>query len=167
MPVLNVPVNSSRFQFQVKHTTQSYDIKADVTLDVVSNTIVFTLPNGSDFPYLDQRVARQAFIELKPYFDLHCSNKKCKNKYSLASYYMFGIDKIPDSSAWTIAPLKLFIESFVTNNHVVQNDWFRETTIIYSKTNEDSEPIKVPFMNFEEMDKDKLLNRISTLVTFS
>jgi hypothetical protein len=168
LPVLNVPLAGRRIRFRIKHTTESYDIEADATLDIVSNVVVFTLAQGSEMPYLDQRVASQAFIELKPYFDLHCSNKKCKNGYSLSTYYMLGLTKHSNTaSSWSIPTPKLFLENFVTNKYVVQNDWTKETTTIYSRDNENMEPIRVPFMNFEEMGGDKLLNRIPTLVTFS
>lgn len=167
LPTLNAAITSGRFNFEIKHTTESYDISAIGTVDIRTNTLVFTLPQNSDMPFLDQHVARQAFIDLKPYIDLHCTNKKCKQNYSLASYYIHEINKLSGSSAWSIGSLKLFLESFVTNKLVVQNDWFKENTSIYSLINEDADPIKTPFMDFEAMGKDKLLTRVQTLVTFS
>lgn len=166
LPVLNATIDVHRFGFEINHTTQSYDIKANGMIDIVSNRLVLTVPPDSPTPSIDQQVARQAFVDLKPHFELHCPNKRCKNRYSLTSY-MLDIEKIPGFIAWSISPLKLFLESFRTNRYVVQNDWIKEDTNIYILNNEDADPIKTPFMDFEAMGKDKLLTRISTLVTFS
>lgn len=165
LPYLNVTIDRARFPFEIKHTTQSYDVRAQCVIDIVTNKMVLTVPD-SNTPSIDQQVAKQAFIELKPHIELHCPNQKCKNRYTLSSYIL-DAQKIPGTVAWQIPPLKLFLESFKTNKLVVQNDWIKRDTNIYSIANEDADPIKVPFMDFEAMGKDKLLNRVQTLVTFS
>lgn len=165
LPFLNVTIDQARFPFEIKHTTQSYDVRALCVIDIVTNKMVLTVPD-SETPSIDQQVAKQAFTELKPHIELHCPNQKCKNRYTLSSYIL-DAQKIPGAAAWQIPPLKLFLESFKTSKLVVQNDWIKRDTNIYSIANEDAEPIKVPFMDFEAMGKTKLLNRVQTLVTFS
>lgn len=166
LPYLNVTIDSVRFPFEIRHTTQSYDVKAQCVIDTVTNKLVITPPPDSIVPMIDQEVARKAFLELKPHIELHCPNQKCKNRYTLSSYIL-DAQRIPGIVAWQIPPLKLFLESFKTNKLVVQNDWIKRDTNIYSIQNEDADPIKVPFMDFEAMGKDKLLTRVQTLVTFS
>jgi hypothetical protein len=166
LPVLDATISSGRFSFQVNHTTQSYDIKADGVIDITNNKLVFVLPADSEMPFLDQHVAKQAFVELRPHIQLACNNRKCKYKYALSSW---GLDaKRPsDISAWEIQPLKLFYETFRSGNLIVQNDWLIETTYIYSRLNTEADPIRPGFIDFEAMGKEKLLTRIRTLVTFS
>lgn len=167
LPDLNVSlVNNGRFSFGLRRTTESYDVQATATIDIVNNKLVFTLARDSEMPYLDQQVVKQAFIEMKPYVELHCVNKGCKYGYSLTSYYVHDLTKEAGTTAWSIPPLRLFLESFVAGKSVVRNDWIIETTNIYSLHNENAEPIKTSFMDFEAMGKDKLLNRVSTLITF-
>lgn len=164
LPVLDAPVENGRFTFQIKHTTQDFDIKADGLIDITNNTLFFTLLSGSDL--LDQYVAKQAFMEFKPHIELICNRNKCKNKYVLSTYSM-DIKRSFNANVWHISPLKLFLESFKTNTVVIQNNWMKEETVIYSRLNENAEPLKVPFMNFEEMGPEKLLNRIKTIIIFS
>jgi hypothetical protein len=166
LPYLNATIDQARFSFLINHTTETIDVKAQGVIDIVTNKLVLTVPPDSNTPSIDQQVARQAFIELKPHIELRCYNKKCKNRYTLSSYIL-DAQKIPGIVAWQIAPVKLFLETFNTNRLIVQNDWIKKDTNIYSIINEESDPIKVPFMDFEAMGKDKLLTRISTLVTFS
>ena len=166
LPVLSASINSGRVAFQIKHTTQSYDIKADGVIDITDNTLVFALPQDSEMPYLDQHVTKQAFTELRPHIQLACNNSKCKNKYALSSYNLNSV-RLAHVNAWQILPLRLFLETFRAGNLLVRNDWLAEQTLIYSYLNEDADPMKVSFMDFNSMSKEKLLNRISTLVTFS
>jgi hypothetical protein len=166
LPYLNATIDSGRFSFVVKHTTETYDIRANGVIDIVTNKLVLTVPPDSETPSIDQQVAKQAFVELKPHIELRCPNKKCKHRYTLSSYIL-DAQKIPGVVAWQISPIKLFLETFNTNKLVVQNDWIKKDTNIYSMINEETEPIKVPFMDFEAMGKDKLLTRVQTIVTFS
>jgi len=165
LPILDATISDGKFEFQIKRTTQSYDIRADGVIDIRANALVFTLPADSETPLLDQHVVKQAFSDLKPHIELVCNNKKCKNEYSLSSY-IIDIIRLKQVNAWMILPVRLFLETFKTNKLVVQNDWVTEKTHIYSRLNEDIDPLKVPFMDFGAMGKTKLLTRIQTLVTF-
>ena len=166
LPVLDATIDSSWVSFRINHTTQSYDIKADGVIDITNNKLVFGLPPDSDMPLLDQHVAKQAFVELCPCVVLACNNRKCKYKYSISTTRL-DAKRLFNMNAWEIQPLKLLFESFRTGNSTVLNDWIFESTQIYSRLNEDAEPLRVGFINFETMDKEKLINRIKTLVTFS
>lgn len=166
LPILSAPVQNGKFNFHIKHTTSSYDVSADGIIDIESNVLIFFLSLEAETPNLDQHVVKQAFDDLKPHVDLYCPNKKCKHQYHLSSY-IFEIKRHPVLNVWNIEPIKLFLEGFHAGNLNVQNDWRKEETNIYSLLNEEAEPIKFPIIDFQEMGKDKLLTRISTIVTFS
>lgn len=165
MPLLNQPIKYGRFNFLVKNSTPSYNVEANTVIDIVSNKLSLTISKTSTTSILDQHVAKMALDDLMPHIELACPNKNCKNHYYL-SCSVFKIEKL-SSTFWLINPLKLYIESFETNNFLVQNNWLREETNIYSLRNPDIQPIKISMLDFEELGKEKLLSRIHTLVNFS
>jgi hypothetical protein len=168
IPILNEPIVKDRFSFLIRHTTPSLDIRADAVIDVSANILVLKLYDDSITERLDEYVAKQALDDMKPYIELYCPSKSCKNEYYISSYNLkINNSKATKGVCWIIEPLTLFLESFKTHSVLVQNDWIRQETNIYSIAHEDAKPIKVPFMDFEAMGKDKLLTRISTYVTFS
>lgn len=170
LPMLDSDLfENNKFFFRIKHTTENYDIKADGTLDIVNNILSFKEALGSHTPAIDQYMAQQAFTGMQPYIALSCNNYSCKNRYSLSSYSLSVMESYPNVPAhqWIISPLKLFLESFRVGHLIVQNNWISQTTHIHSFINENTVPLKVPFMDFESMDKEKLLTRVKTLVTFS
>jgi hypothetical protein len=164
IPTLNITSEQGKFVFELRHTTQNYDIQASGILDEENNTLIFTPSSDSKTPIIDQYTIKQAFIDMKPNIELGCYNSKCKNKYTLSS---FVLDILGGPSSWSVLPLKLWLESFRTHNLIVQNDWLQETTHIFSRVNDNADPIKVSFMDFEAMGPAKLLMRVSTIVNFS
>jgi hypothetical protein len=169
LPVLNATIESGRFVFNIKHTTQSYHVEANGVIDILNNKLVFDIPKGSDTPHIDERVAKQALDDLRPHIELSCDNRKCKSHYHLSSTTLdIKRSNFNDNIfTWVISPLKLFIEGFKTHNFDVQSDQLTGHTYIFSNTNENADPIIVPIIDFDTMGADKLLNRISTIATFS
>jgi len=173
LPILNIPVaiKPYKFTFQIKHTTSSYDMKANGMIDTRTNALIFTvIPNSTDFDNLtldiDRYVAKSAFDDLKPHFDLFCNNQSCPNRYYLSSSILQAED-VSLTKVWIISPLKLYLEGFETPNEVVQNDWLREETNIYSII-KDADPVKFqPIIDFTSMSKEALLNRVLTIKNWS
>lgn len=170
-------LEDGKFSFSFEHIGSSYQLESNVVIYPDKNTLEFSfvpntsaiIPNIDLLPmsFTDEYVIRQNIDNVKPYIELVCINEKCNMGYHLCSD-SFKLTKIGAAkSIWHIAPLKLFLESFKTKTLIVQNDWLEKTTRIYSSKNEDADPIKYPLIKFEDMDKDKLLNRIQLLVTFS
>ncbi len=165
IPIINAPLKDEEFAFDIRHTTETYSIEARGAIDINTNVLTFEITNPSETPVIDQRLAMQAFGDLKPHVELYCPSKKCDVKYNLCS----------DVFTWChspfrgnkIMPLKLYLECFKTGKLNVQNYCFQNMTFIYSAINEDADPISVPMLDFEEMGRDKLLTRVQTLVTFS
>jgi hypothetical protein len=158
-PLLNEIVINP-IKFLLKQTTENYNIEANTNIDINLNTISFNIIQESPTVFIDQYIAKTAFLDLSPYIDLACHNKLCKKQYYLAS----NVLKIYESNNrnWQLQPLKLFIESFKVNNLLVQNDWIREETNIYSLTSNNS--IKIPFLDFTQ---DNLIHRVQMYATFN
>ncbi|HEY5267591.1 MAG TPA: hypothetical protein VII94_00450 [Candidatus Saccharimonadales bacterium] len=161
IPILNSPLKDGYFKLHVKHTTENYSVEANVTIDTKTN--VLSLSEESDF---DSHVlVRQALEDLMPYVSLYCPNRQCKYKYAISSdilkFDLYG------TYSYHILPNNVYIEVFRTNKLLVLNDWIYASTEICSIINEDALPIRIPFLDFISMDKDKLLNRIQTFVIFS
>ena len=165
LPVLNETIDKPRFKFSINHTTSNYDVQADGHMDIIHYKLFFTASAGSITPFIDQEVARRAFIDLKPHIELSCNYSKCKNNYSLTSS-IFEIERIAGSAAWLIAPLKIFLEDCAINKVIVQSDWIKGDTHIYSLNNEKARPIKTTFIDFTEYGSEKLLRRIPMIVNF-
>ena len=63
--------------------------------------------------------------------------------------------------------LKIFLEDCAINKVIVQSDWIKGDTHIYSLNNEKARPIKTTFIDFTEYGSEKLLRRIPTIVNFN
>ena len=161
IPILNSSLKDDFFKFNFKHTTENYSIEADITIDAKTN--ILSISEMSDF---DSHVfVRQALEDLMPCVSLYCPNVKCKFKYAISSdvlkFDLYG------TTSYKILPNNIYIEVFRTNKFLVLNDWKSNITEIYSIDNQHAAPIRVPFIDFSTMDKDKLLTRIQTFVTYS
>ena len=165
-PVIHAIMNKSQFCFSIDHTNENFTIKANCTIDATTNKLIINVA-GTNTGAIDQHVARDVLSELNPYIELYCPYKLCKNQYYLASYKLdIKFREELGSWYWTILEPKLFLESFKTKSLLVQNDWMREETNIYSISNEDAEPIKTSLIDFEGLGTN-LLNRVQTIATFS
>ena len=170
-------LEDGKFSFPFQHVGSSYQLESNIVIYPDKNTLEFSfisstssiVPNAHLFPMslTDEYVIRQNIDNIKPYIELVCINEKCNMGYHLCSS-SFKLTKVGIAkSIWHIEPLKLFLESFKTKTLIVQNDWIEKVTRIYTLKNEEADPIKCQLIDFEGMDKDRLLNRIQLLITFS
>jgi hypothetical protein len=166
IPIINSHLKDGTFDFVINHTTDSYSVEVDAVVEARSNIVLLTC-KPTDTPSVDEYIAIQVFDGLRPHIDMYCANKSCKMKYHLSSDY-FKLVKVSNvKSAWEIKPISLFLEGFQTKTLFIQNDYSHSFTYIYSLKNENADPIKTSLIDFSSMDKEKLLNRIQLLVTFS
>lgn len=169
IPVLKAKIVDEHINFNIKHTTETYQIDADADIDIATNALEFKLisPVNLEQYALDYMVAKTAFENLKPHVELYCPNKKCKMKYHLCSNIFTMIGAGRHLGSFTIKPLSLYMESFVVDKLWVQNDWTNSSTNIYSIANSNADPIRTSIIDLESMNKEKIITRIKTLVTFS
>lgn len=178
LPLLKSPIENGKIIFNIDKVTSNDVIKASGEIDIVSNKMIidpFSRMDKSEldpsrqhlFNYAEEYFARQAFEEQAPHIEIYCPNKKCKLQYSLHGDIMKS-DRDHQLDAWHVRPFLLFQETFVVDGLFVQNDWIHNQTNIYaSNANFNAEPIKNALIDFKSMSKNKLFNRIKTLVTFS
>ena len=164
LPILNIEITQPILSFSLRHTTENYHVQADLEIDAANNYLSFCMPQ-SDTPFVDRNLALQAFDDLKPFIDLYCANEACKYGYHVASDNFFIQGAPNQNNQWTIEPIRLYLEGFKTPLYKVLNDCFRRATYIY--VDDTSVPIKTDQLNFQEMGKNKLLNRLNTIVLYT
>ena len=169
IPIINAPLKNDRFEFKIKHTTASFEVKADVFIFIQNNTLIFDNFNNfnSQTPSVDERLVKQVFEDYGPHFELYCPSKKCGLGYFLAGWPLKIKKNHPVEGMWYIEPFSMFTENVRVGSYVVANNWETKLSSIYSRKNIDAKPIVVPMVDFSTMNKEKLITRIKTLVTFS
>jgi hypothetical protein len=164
-PTIHAVMNKGQFRFPIDYTNENFRIKATCIIDAATNKLVISIPESMGM--IDQYVVKDVLDGMTPYIELYCPYKLCKNQYYLASYKL-NINYFSEAGEWwwDILRPKLFLESFKTKSLLVQNDWMREETNIYSIVNENVEPIKTSLIDFDALG-DNLINRIQTIAVFS
>lgn len=163
IPLFTAQVKDNVFDFHLKFSSFEHSIDTVGRLNIITGKLEFDEYSGFGEPHSNYpNIEVDVFISLSPYVSLNCENTKCKMNYYAAS----DILKI-DSENHVIKPVTFNWEAFNYKKFWVQNDWVNMKTLIHSINNQESEPIKNPLIDFREYDKEKLLTRIKTLVTFS
>jgi hypothetical protein len=167
VPLINAPLKDGKFTFNFSRTTPTYTVKAEGIIDIRTNAMVFTVEpveTTEEMPYVDNLVAKAAFLDLRPHVQLYCSYKKCSHQYTIAGNTLRA-EQI--RHGWLVLPFQLYYESFVEGKLWIQNDYIHGSTYIYSRVKKEANPLVVPLMDFENMGKKKVLIRIKTYATFS
>jgi hypothetical protein len=167
IPIINAPLDKNKFGFNIEHTTPEFQIKANVAIDAANNSLLFTNYTNGELPAIDEYLVKQAFEDYSPHIEIYCASKKCGIGYHVAGQWMKLTKTISVKGAWVIDPFGMFVEAVKIKNYVVHNDHQDKMTWIYSRINPHAEPIVVPLVDFSTMDKNKLITRIQTIVTFS
>jgi len=167
LPVFNAPLKDGRFEFKIEHTTPSFKINAGVFIDIGNNILIFDNFTNGELPSIDEHVVKQTFEDYRPHIELYCPSKKCGLSYHLMGQSIRLKKVHPVTGMWTIQPFSLSVEGARVKNYVVHNNWHSNKTFIYSRNNEEAKPIQAPLVDFTTMDKQKLITRIQTIVTFS
>ena len=167
LAIINAPLKDDRFDFKIEHTTPSFKINANVFIDINTNTLIFDNFTNGELPSIDEHVVKQTFEDYRPHVELYCPSRKCGLSYHLAGRPIRLVKVHPVAGMWTIQPFGLSLESARVKNYVIHNYWNNNKTFIYSRNNEEAKPIRAPLVDFTTMDKQKLITRIQTIVTFS
>jgi hypothetical protein len=166
--LIDVPIGEEEvvsFDISSWSGTKDYvQIGAEIRLNIETNALFFLLKNTSDYSDIDAASIRSSFSKMCPHVQLYCPNQECRYRYTIASD---TLQYKQDKSGWFIFPPKLWYESFVTGNLWVQNDYIGQESNIFSRDKIHANPITSKLLNFQTMDKDRLLNRVKTLIVFS
>ena len=167
MALIKVPLKDGKFEFKIEHTTPSFKINSDVFIEANKNVLIFSNFTNGELPSIDEHLVKQTFEDYRPHVELYCPSKKCGLNYHLWSQ-LIKLKKVhPVAGMWSIEPFGLILEGARVKNYVVHNDWDKNKTFIYSRNNENAKPIQSTLVDFTTLDKEKLITRIQTIVTFS
>ena len=159
IPLIHAKEQDNAFSFKFNFNSASLDIVSVGHINTLSNRITFESEKNEDTEII------HALDSLSSHVELQCGNKKCKmNYYICSNVFRFTYDK----GAYFVQPFELVMECFTAGKLVVHNDFHYDTTVVYHREDDRiTQPISVPMISFDNMDKDKILNRVKTLVTFS
>ena len=162
-PVLNAKPKDNLFKFYIKYDDFD-DSPIEGVIDANSNILRFNLGVNKS---LTHELLLESFKKISPHLELYCSNRGCKanHRYYLATD-VFLFDKLPDN-AFKIRHCNLYMEAFTIKNLWVQNDWTNKYLNIFNKDNPELAPLKYSNIVFDNLDKDKIVNKIMMMATFS
>lgn len=171
-PMIKSKLVDDNFCFNIKNTNSTYSFDADISLDINTNIINFELnsPCNLENPLQDHLAVKNYFDILYLHLELYCPSRKCNMQYYLCTNLLSSqsqLEVVGKKSSVKLKPNILFMEAFIVNKSWVQNLWENHELNIYSTDNIDSAPIKAPFMDLSVMNKERVINRIRTIVTFS
>jgi len=159
LPDLYVTLKDQRFQFRLKYDGDwtSFDVSATIHLDDNRFSYYYnsspTTCNGMEII--------NTFIGMKPCIELLCDNQECKMHYTVQS------DSLQIDPNTYVRPISPWLESFLLNDWYVCNLQDLTETFIYSHSHPNTSAIQCPRLHFEDYSREKLFNRISTIVNFS
>ena len=155
---IKVPLYNDQFKFRLKYPNL-FDV--NIYINIKDNKFGFFLYGPSAARYED---VAHTFEDMRPCIELLCDNKNCGMEYYIQSNYI----DINENNY--IDPLGIFLESFSVNKLWVANCYSSPNHIthtwIYSLANPNANSINAPRMDFSSYPKDRLVNRIKTIVNF-
>lgn len=156
---INSKFKNKQFEFKLDYNSFDMNINKSVTLDE-NNVIMFSLPAQAD----DINDAMSVLIKLFLSIEMHCLNKKCDNNY----YIMTSILKPEYNSGLGLHFIPFFMdwECFNIKHLWVQNDHTSQITRIYNTDSISTPPITTSFLPISILNKEKIFNRIQTIVNF-
>ena len=162
LSTINSRLVSDHFVFDFQYVSYSTTIKSKGTINALTNYVSFDLDYDVCTEFDADKVI-ESFDSICPHVELSCENKACKMEYYLASS-IFRFEKLSGFTA-LVKPMSLEFESCNVGKLWIQNDPSRQITKIYTRGNE--QPMQTQYLDFDLFGKDKLINRIKTLVVFS
>jgi hypothetical protein len=157
IPLIVSKLNDNYFNFNLNYISCSMSVNVDINLNIINNELIY-----SPISYPINQII-DVFESINPHVELVCCNKFCSMNYYICSNILSC--KRSNSSNLKIRPLSLGWECCNVGKFWIQN--VNNNTNIYSTINENLNPIKVDFIDFNLFGKDKLENRIKTIIAFS
>jgi hypothetical protein len=169
LSIINSKYINDCFKLNIVYNSATVNLNVNATIDGHTNFLIFDKPLVET--YGDSIVNRDAisiFLRFRPHIQLYCSSRKCGIKYYLSSQVFSNATIVEgEKSTYRLSPIQMYMECLSTSGYWVQNDFINSETNIYSINKPESPPIVSDLLNFKAMGKEKTLNRINTLITFS
>jgi len=166
-PIINSRLNDNSFNFRVKYTSPSLSLDKSCHIDIDSNTFYIN-SNHQDDSILDTNMKLldilRVLTDAQVNVELQCCNLKCRNQYYITTTNLKL--KINDYHSASIDSIMIDSECYNFSHFWVQNDMIRLETNIYTTNNQYAKPIKVPLIEIVPETKDKIFNKIKTIVNF-
>lgn len=169
LSIFNTNFINNNIIFNFSYTTIVINTIINGSIDVTNNKITL---NSSDENLL-YRDLIAIFESFQPCLKFFCENKECNMRYLLVSNILYceranyKTGYYSNFSDYTrIIPFSISIEICSIDKYLIQNDFGPDVTSIINSYNYST--IHLPYLiSFNSMDKDKLVNRIKTIITFS
>lgn len=167
LPVINSRLINNVFSFRVKYTSPSLSIDKNCHIDVNSNLFHMEKDNKED-DLIDANIELIGILRVitnaQVNVELHCCNKKCYSKYYITTTNLKL--NVNDHTSALVEPIMIDWECYNVSQFWVQNDMIRLSTNIYTTNKQYAKPISVPLIEIDQENKDKVFNRIKTIVNF-
>lgn len=165
LPLINSVLEDGYFNFTIDYFSKMISVFAKFSLDPKTNLMKFDLGGESA---LNTNYIKTTFENFKPHLELYCAKKSCAKKYNYSIFSdVLKCEMTKEKNEFIIKPFLLYSESFNLDNYWIQNDWANNKLHIFSKENIDTEPLSYELLDFGMYEKEILINKIRTFVTFS
>jgi hypothetical protein len=162
IPSIKSNYDKNNFDFKIDYNSSTTNVNCEVIIDCQDNVVKFI---EKECQLIDpQKKDILAFEMMDLHFENYCTNKECKHKYYISSDIL-RIDK--NLTECTLKPIKLYCESFSVGKITVFNDYHNRVTNIFSNRKRSADKIEVAILDFSGLDRQKILNKVKTLVNFS
>jgi hypothetical protein len=151
------------FYFELKNLVYDNYINNNVFLELnIKNNKLNIKNNIND---INAKYIQSFFEKLAPHIDASCLNNRCKRKY----YYNLKTSvfecTIKDMGI-DINPFRIDFEHFIINKYWVINN-FKENYLKIYKKNQESSPIIHEALDLTKIKKNKIKEKIITIISFS
>jgi len=172
IPLIKAKVKDDAFSFNIKYCSVGINIDIMASVNIHTNNVIFDVPPSFYEDVISKPKLIDIFEGLMPHVQLRCVNKNCNMNYYSCSDNLKCVcpswhTGYLDWSNIKIEPFFEYYESCNVDKFWVQNDIIYGVTRIISTANSQLNPIVIAPIDFNAFDKDKLKNRIMTIVTFS
>lgn len=164
---INCKILNDEFKFRIKYDSQRLSIDNLCLININSNQVIVTGINDQILT-LSKNIKLLEIIDILkgsyPSIELQCVNGKCTNSYCLNTTNLkFTIDS---ETGVLVNPIMLDWECFKIPHFWIKNDIIRNRTQIYAINNPSAKPITTSLLNIDNKDKDKIFNKIKTIINF-
>lgn len=167
---LNIECINDNFIVNINYNGSQIYMKATAFVGLKNNRISFEFEDFIIYGDVYNKAVSN-FEKLNLHLALKCENKECASNYFICSDLLrcgkrhLELDRV--NSTFEIEPFKLYMESFVIDDIWIQNLWNENKTCIYSIEKYENDPIEIDLIDWSEMNYNKIISKIQTIVTFS